>query len=86
MSRKSILARTILERLLAAKPYALPQEQLATEVNGTVRPPAKADEFAAALALLTDGDAPRIVILRDEFDPTALKWTITESGEAALLR
>jgi hypothetical protein len=86
MTRTTTLARAILDRLLICKPYALPEEQLATEVNGVVRPPAKAAEFKAALKSLNVADAPRIVLLRDDFDPEARKWIITEAGEAALLR
>jgi hypothetical protein len=86
MTRRTILARAILERLRLARPYALPEPQLATEVNGVVRPPAKAEEFAAAVTSLAGGEAPRIARLRDEFDPAARKWTITEAGEAALAR
>lgn len=84
MSRQVILAKAILERLKASKPYALPQAQLATEVNGTVRPPAKPAEFKAALEILGSRDC--IAQLADDFDPAAIKWLITESGEAALLR
>ena len=36
----------------------------------------KPEEFAAAVAVLAGDDAPRIVRLRDEFDPTARKWTV----------
>jgi hypothetical protein len=86
MTRRTILARAILDRLNLARPYALPEPQLATEVNGVVRPPAKAEEFAAVLAVLAGGEAAHIVRLRDQFDPAARKWTITEAGEAALLR
>jgi hypothetical protein len=86
MSRTTTLARAILDRLRVCKPYALPEEQLATEVNGVVRPPAKPAEFGAALKALTPADAPRILLLRDDLDPESRKWLITEAGEAALLR
>ncbi|HSI14610.1 MAG TPA: hypothetical protein VK961_21340 [Chthoniobacter sp.] len=86
MTRTTTLARAILDRLRICQPYALPEEQLATEVNGVVRPPAKATEFAAALQALNTAEAPRIVLLRDDFDPESRKWLITEAGEAALLR
>ena len=86
MTRATTLARAILDRLRLCKPYALPEEQLATEVNGVLRPPANAAEFKTALKRLNVADAPRIVLLRDEFDPEARKWVITEAGEAALLR
>jgi hypothetical protein len=86
MTRTTTLNRAILDRLRLCKPYALPEEQLATEVNGVVRPPAKPEEFKAALRKLNVAEAPRIVLLRDEFDPEARKWVITEAGEAALLR
>jgi hypothetical protein len=86
MSRPRTLSRAILDRLRLCKPYALPEEQLATEVNGVVRPPAKAAEFQSALQALNTADAPRIILLRDDLDPENRKWIITEAGEAALLR
>lgn len=86
MTRTTSLARAILDRLRLCKPYALPEEQLATEVNGVLRPPARTPEFKAALKQLNVAAAPHIALLRDEFDPEARKWIITEAGEAALLR
>ena len=86
MTRTTILARAILDRLRICQPYALSEEQLATEVNGLVRPPAKPAEFAAALHSLNTASAPRVVLLRDDLDPESRKWLITEAGEAALLR
>ena len=86
MTRTTTLARAILDRLRLCKPYALPEEQLATEVNGVLRPPAKTAEFKAAIQALNVAGVPRIVLMRDEFDPEARKWLITEAGEAALLR
>lgn len=86
MSRTATLARAILDRLYLCKPYALPEAQLATEVNGVVRPLAKPAEFAAALDALSSAEAPRIAPLQDDLDPGSRKWLITEAGEAALLR
>ncbi|EDY16696.1 hypothetical protein CfE428DRAFT_5809 [Chthoniobacter flavus Ellin428] len=86
MTRPTILARAILDRLAKARPYALPEEQLFTEVNGVVRPPATEEEFQTSIAALSTGGVPRLRMMADEFDDAARKWVITEAGEAALLR
>ena len=85
--RKAIL--TILER---AQPYALPEAQLITEINGRIRPrlatierldgtphsPELDDEILALQQRRAIATVP------DPLDENLIKWAITEAGMTLL--
>ena len=82
MTRASNLRRAILDILERAQPYALPESQLAIELNGAVRPPAgRAELDEEILFLQTRG---YVATVPDPLDDNLVKWCITETGRAML--
>lgn len=86
--RKKTITLTILKRLEGAQPYALPQSQLRTEVDGLVRPVVTDREMAEVIAEL---DAAHLIAKLDEAadifaTPDDPKWLISETGSASLAR
>ena len=80
--RTTNIRLAILEILERAQPYALPERQLAVELNGTVRPPAgKAECDEAILFLQSRG---YITTVPDPIDDQLVTWAITEPGLATL--
>lgn len=80
-----IIRRTILAELARSADYALPVEQLLTQVNLRLRPALTADALQAHLSwLLDNGHAD---FLPDEMEPTNAdlrRWLIKEKGITAL--
>jgi len=80
--RSTNIRRAILDILERAQPYALPESQLAVELNGALRPPAgKAEIDDAILFLQVRG---YITTVPDSLDESLVKWAITESGMTML--
>jgi hypothetical protein len=80
--RSTNIRRAVLELLERAQPYALPEQQLIVELNGSVRPPAgKAEIDEEILFLQVRG---YITTVPDSLDESLVKWAITEAGRAAL--
>lgn len=84
MSRAANISRAILGILANAGDYALPEDQLYTELRGQLRPPVSDDEARPALEALRTRAA--ITFLGDDLDPTLRKFLITESGKTLLAR
>ena len=84
MNRLATIRRAVLEILSLASPYALPEAQLRTEVNGLVRPPAGQAEFDEAVLFLNTRRAIRTV--PDDLAPETAKWAITEIGQVLSCR
>ncbi len=81
--RTTNIRRAILDILEHCQPFALPESQLAVELNGSVRPPAgKAELDEEILFLQVRGF---ITTVPDPLDERLVKWAITEAG-AAMLR
>jgi hypothetical protein len=80
--RASNIRRAILDILERAQPYALPEGQLAVELNGAVRPPASTAELDEQLLFLQA--RTYITTVPDSLDETLAKWAITEAGMALL--
>jgi len=80
--RSTTIRRAILEILERAQPYALPEEQLIVELNGTVRPPAGKGEIDGEILFLQVRGY--ITTVPDSLDEDLVKWAITESGRATL--
>lgn len=75
----------ILRLLLAARPYALPQETLLAELNRIVRPAIALPELVKHLSWLKAHDM--VAFAADPMDPEnadARRWNIREAGEVAL--
>ena len=84
LHRQQNIRRAILEKLLRAEPYALPEDSLQVEVDASIRPPMGQAEFDDALTFL---QAQRFVrTLPDDLDPDLVKFVITESGKTLLLK
>jgi hypothetical protein len=80
--RVTNLRRAVLDILERAQPYALPEAQLAVELNGAIRPPAGQAELDEELLFLqTRG---YITTIPDPLDDHLVKWAITEAGRAML--
>lgn len=84
MSRAATLTRAALEILNACGDYALPEEQLETELKGRVRPPCDRSEFKATITNLIQRLA--VATISDDLDPTLHKFLITETGKTLLAR
>lgn len=84
MSRIANINRAILQILDACEDYALPEDQLRTEVRGRIRPPCEDEEFTEAMEALRERRA--ITHIGDDLDPTLRKFLITESGKTLLAR
>jgi hypothetical protein len=80
--RSANLRRAILDILERAQPYALPENQLAVELNGAVRPPVGRAELDEQLLFLQARGY--ITTVPDPLDDHLVKWAITESGMAML--
>ena len=80
--RTSNIRRALLEILERCSPYALPEEQLAVELNGIVRPPAGKAEFDEQLLFLQI--RAYIATVPDPLDGNLVKWAITEAGMTML--
>ena len=76
--RPSNIRRAVLEILERAQPFALPEGQLHTELNGAVRPRAGKAEFAEMLLFLRTREF--ITTVPDPLDDQMVKWAITEAG------
>jgi len=74
--------RAILDILERAQPYALPEQQLIVELNGTVRPPAGKAELDDELGYLQRRGF--ITTIEDPLDEALVKWAITEAGRTML--
>ncbi len=74
--------RAILDILERAQPYALPERQLAVELNGVMRPPVSTAEFDEELHFLQR--RRYIATIPDPLDDNLVKWAITEAGMAML--
>lgn len=80
--RNTNIRRAVLDILERAQPYALPEPQLAIELNGVIRPPASQAEFDEELLILqTRG---YITTVPDPLDDRLVKWAITEAGMTML--
>jgi len=80
--RATNIRRAILDILERAQPFALPEPQLTTELNGIVRPRAGAAEMDEELLFLqTRG---YIATVPDPLDDNLVKWAITEAGKTML--
>ena len=85
----SIIRRTILAELARSEQYALPQEQLLTQVNLRLRPELTMDELAKQLSWMLDRKPPMVAFLADSMEPDnaeARRWLITEAGLTQLKR
>lgn len=80
--RKSDIARAILQTLKHAHGYAVPEASLRPQVDGLVRPPAKAEEWTAATDMLAAREA--IVKVPSDLDEELVQWAITERGRVLL--
>jgi hypothetical protein len=80
--RKSDIARAILQTLMHARGYALPELTLRQQVDGLIRPPAQDDEWTAATDMLAAREA--MVRVPAELDPELVQWSITERGRVLL--
>ena len=80
--RSTNVRRAILEIVERANPYALPEEQLAVELNGMVRPPAGTAELDEEILFLQS--RAYIATVPDPLDNNLVKWAITEAGMAML--
>jgi len=76
------IRRTILDLLERAQPYALPEPQLAVELNGAIRPPAGRAELDEELLFLQTRAC--IATVPDPLDDNLVKWAITEAGKTML--
>jgi hypothetical protein len=77
----------ILDILSGVQPYALPQPQLLSDVNGRVRPQLSLPDLVRELSWLKAREL--IAYLPDALAPDdadARRWLITEAGLAALKR
>ena len=82
MTRTLSIRKNILQILERAEPYALPENQLRLELDGSIRPTAATAEFDEAMLFInTRGFAKTVP---DSLDEENVKWTITESGKALL--
>jgi hypothetical protein len=80
--RVTNIRRAVLDILERAQPYALPEEQLMVEVNGSVRPPAGKAEMDEELLFLQRRGF--INTIPDPLDEGLVKWAITEAGMTLL--
>jgi hypothetical protein len=80
--RKSDIARAILQTLKHAQGYAVPEPSLRPQVDGMLRPPAKDDEWSAAIDMLAAREA--VAAIPSELDPELKQWAITERGRVLL--
>jgi hypothetical protein len=80
--RATNIRRTILDILERAQPYALPESQLAVELNGAVRPPAGRAELDEEILFLQT--RRYIATVPDPLDDHLIKWAITEAGRSML--
>jgi len=80
--RPTNIRRAILDILERATPFALPEEQLAVEVNAFLRPPAAKAELDEAILFLQGRGC--IATVPDPLDADLVKWSITEPGMALL--
>ena len=80
--RKIDIARAILQTLKHAQGYALPEETLRTQVAGLLRPPAKDEEWTAAMDMLAGRES--ITRIESELDPELRQFAITERGRVLL--
>ncbi len=85
MTPPLIIRRTILAELARSRQFALPREQLLTQVNVRLRPALTEADLAEHLGWLKDHDM--VDFLPDDMDPNnaaAHRWLIREAGLAAL--
>jgi hypothetical protein len=82
MTRAHTVRKAVLEILEGANPYAMPEKQLHTEIDGAVRPPVGQAEFDETILFLQSRKA--IATVPDGLDPENVKWTITEVGKTLL--
>ena len=82
--RTQQIRKRILETLLCAQGYAVPEETLRSYVDDFERPPTTDDEWAADIKFLSDPPAPRMVKVPAAMDDKLIQWTITEAGHALL--
>ena len=80
--RATNIRRTILDILERAQPYALPESQLAVELNGAIRPPASTAEFDEEILFLQT--RAYIATVPDPLNDALVKWAITEAGRTML--
>ncbi len=80
--RDTNIRRAILDILERAHPYALPESQLAVELNGAVRPPVSTAELDEQLLYLQT--RTYIATVPDSLDDNLVKWAITEAGMSIL--
>jgi len=87
MNRIKLIQLTILKRLESSQPYALPESQLLTEVNGCVRPKVKAEELSEAIETLGGAECiARLKQMANLFTAEEAFWLITETGSTVLAR
>jgi hypothetical protein len=80
--RSTNIRKAILDILERAQPYALPESQLAIELNGVIRPPAGKAELDDELLFLHV--RAYIATVPDPLDDNLVKWAITEAGRTML--
>jgi hypothetical protein len=80
--RSTTIRRAILEILERAQPYALPEQQLIVELNGSIRPPAGKAEFDEEILFLQVRGY--IATVPDSLDESLIKWAVTEAGRTTL--
>jgi hypothetical protein len=80
--RSTTIRRALLEILERAQPYALPEQQLIVELNGSIRPPAGKAEFDEEILFLQVRGY--ITTVPDSLDENLVKWAVTEAGRTML--
>jgi hypothetical protein len=80
--RSTTIRRALLEILERAQPYALPEQQLIVELNGSIRPPAGKAEFDEEILFLQVRGY--ITTVPDSLDENLVKWAVTEAGRTTL--
>lgn len=80
--RSTNIRHAILDILERAQPFALPEKQLAVELNGTLRPPVGKAEFDEEILFLQSRGF--IATVPDPLDDNLVKWAITEAGKTML--
>jgi hypothetical protein len=80
--RSTNIRRAILDILEHCQPFALPESQLALELNAAIRPPAGKAEFDEEMLFLQTRGF--IASVPDPLDDDLIKWSITEPGMAML--
>ena len=82
--RKRLAKQNLLQALVWADGFAVPEATLRPHVDAMVRPPLKDAEWADLITDLSTGEYPLIKQIPDELDPKLIQWAITARGKTVL--